>query len=405
MISTKIVYDHRGRTDKSNAGPLEVRVTIDRKPYYVNTGVKVLRTEWKYDSVVNRVDSQELNDRLVIILRKVEQEINEYLSNGRIIDVAAIRRKVNDVVKRPSIHPENAVFLDWMDEQIELLGVAPGTKKHYNTLSYRLHDFGLIRTWDDVSVEAILNFDIWLHNIGNAANSSLQKAHTEKSEKKISDAGIYNYHKCLKALLNRAELMNKIEKNPYSKLKGKIKRGEKENIEYLTEDEMNRIEALDIEDGTLIRKAKDLFVFQMYTGMAYADSQAFDIDNYKMVDGKWINRQQRIKTGVPFLNQLLPPVVAVLEHYGMVVPKIDAADYNHALKIIGAAVGIKTNMHSHLARHTFATFMLKNGVKIENLQKMLGHKSIVTTQRYAKVLAQSVQDDFDMVADKINKKG
>ena len=120
------------------------------------------------------------------------------------------------------------------------------------------------------------------------------------------------------------------------------------------------------------------------------------------MDGKWISTGERIKTGVPFVSQLLPPVVEVLERYGMQVPKIGNADYNKALKAIQMAAGITTRMHSHLARHTFATYMLKNGVKIENLAKMMGHSTIRETQKYAKVLAQSVHDEFDMIERKLS---
>jgi site-specific recombinase XerD len=95
--------------------------------------------------------------------------------------------------------------------------------------------------------------------------------------------------------------------------------------------------------------------------------------------------------------------VAVLEKYGWTVPKIDNADYNHLLKVVGTMANISTKMHTHLARHTFATWMLRNGAKIENVSKMLGHTNIRQTQRYAKVLAESVHEDFDMVAAKMNK--
>jgi site-specific recombinase XerD len=63
--------------------------------------------------------------------------------------------------------------------------------------------------------------------------------------------------------------------------------------------------------------------------------------------------------------------------------------------------GISTPLHSHLARHTFATYMLRNGAKIENVSRMLGHTNITQTQRYAKVLAESVHEDFDRVAEKM----
>ena len=75
------------------------------------------------------------------------------------------------------------------------------------------------------------------------------------------------------------------------------------------------------------------------------------------------------------MSVLLPPVVAVLEKYGWKVPKMDYADYSRQLKMIGVMAGIKTRMHSHLARHTFATNMLSNDVKIQNVSKMLGTRT------------------------------
>ena len=139
----------------------------------------------------------------------------------------------------------------------------------------------------------------------------------------------------------------------------------------------------------------------MYTGLPYSDMQAFDMDDYKWNGNRWINTGERIKTGVPYVSSLLPPALRVLEKYGMEIPKMNNADYNRQLKALQAMGGIKTRLHSHLARHTFATFMLRNGVKIENVSKMLGHTNITQTQRYAKVLAQSVHDDFDMIAEKM----
>ena len=76
--------------------------------------------------------------------------------------------------------------------------------------------------------------------------------------------------------------------------------------------------------------------------------------------------------------------------------------YNQMLKCIGMVIGIP-NLHSHMGRHTFATWMLSQGVKIENVSRMLGHTNIVQTQRYAQVLAKDVHDEYDMVARKMKK--
>jgi integrase len=207
----------------------------------------------------------------------------------------------------------------------------------------------------------------------------------------------------LKALLNRAVTFGKIDRNPYDLLRGKFKRGDRENIDYLTEDEMKTIEEMDLPDDEMMQKARDLFVFQMYTGLSYSDAEAFDISQYRKSGDTYVRVAERIKTGVPYVSQLLPPAIAILEKYDFEIPQIENHVYNRALKAIGVAAGIAVPLHSHLARHTFATWMLRNGAKIENVSRMLGHTNIRQTQRYAKVLAKSVHEDFEMVAKKMKK--
>jgi integrase len=141
----------------------------------------------------------------------------------------------------------------------------------------------------------------------------------------------------------------------------------------------------------------------MYTGLSFSDMERFDKSQYRLVDGTWRNVGERVKTGVPFVSTLLPPVVAILDKYNGVLPKMCNADYNRALKALGMACGISRSLHSHMGRHTFATYALRKGVKIENLARMLGHTNITQTQRYAKVVAQSVHDDFDKLADALKK--
>jgi site-specific recombinase XerD len=109
-----------------------------------------------------------------------------------------------------------------------------------------------------------------------------------------------------------------------------------------------------------------------------------------------------VKTGVPYVSMLLPPAVEVLQRYGMKVPKINNQRYNQMLKAIGMVIGIE-KLHSHMARHTFGTWMLSQGAKIENVSRMMGHTNITQTQRYAKVLAKDVYDDFDKIAKKLKK--
>lgn len=393
MITVRVIFNHRYKPGAKDETGLEVRVTANRKSWYVPTGVKVLPSEFLSGMVRNRPDARELNQRLHIITGKIDKYVNDCIENGKAIDATEMKEAVWREVE---FSAEGDTLLDWIEHEIPMLGIKDTTRKRYYVLLHRLNEFGKMRRWADVNAQRIYEFDAFLHSI--EVEQTVNDEHSGKEKQKISDAAVWNYHKCLKALLSRAERIGKIDRNPYGKLKGEFKRGNRESVEYLTEEEMKAFESLHPVKGTQMALARDLFVVQMYTGMGYADAEKLNIKDYKLVDGVYVNIGERVKTGVPYVSRLLPPVVEVLERYGMKVPIIGNADYNKCLKALGMAAGIKTTLHSHLARHTFATFMLRNGVKIENLARMLGHTNITQTQRYAKVLAQSIYEDFDKIA-------
>ena len=399
MITTKLIFDRRKTASRTREGYVEVRVTIDRMTKYISTGVRVYKNEWAADRVVNRKDAQALNDRLAIIFEKVYQAATESVKQSVKLDTESVKQAVWQFVESQSDEP---TFVSWCEKQIPLLGISDGTAKHYKPLITKLTEYGKMNKWQDLTVENITNFDAWLHQQTKPLSDARRKAGAKPE--KLSDAAVYNYHKCLKALLHRALSFGKIDANPYDRLRGKFKRGERENPEYLTEDEMKRFEAVILPQGSELDVVHDLFIFQMYTGLPYSDMQAFDSSDYKYDGEAWKRVGERIKTGVPYVSQLLPPAVKVLEKYGWEIPQLSNADYNRHLKALGQMAGIKTRLHSHLARHTFATWMLSHDIPIEHVSKMLGHTNITQTQRYAKVLAKDVYDDFDMVAEKMEKK-
>jgi len=396
MITTKLIFDRRKTASRTREGYVEVRVTIDRVTKYISTGVRVHKNEWATDRVVNRQDADVLNERLAVIFEKVSRYANDCVKQNVKFDVESVKQMVWQQVE---ISKDEPTFIIWCEKQIPLLGISDGTAKHYNPLITRLTEYGRMNRWQDVTVENIANFDAWLHQVTKPVSDAKLKAGVKPE--KLSDSGIYNYHKCLKALLNRALSFGKIDRNPYDRLKGKFKRGDRENVEYLTEEEMRRFEAIILPEGSALDVAHDLFIFQAYTGLPYSDMQAFDATQYKWDGMAWKKVGERIKTGVAYVSQLLPPAVKVLEKYGWEIPQMSNADYNRQLKALGQMAGIKTRLHSHLARHTFATWMLRNGVSIENVSKMLGHTNITQTQRYAKVQAEAVYSDFAKVAEKM----
>ena len=105
--------------------------------------------------------------------------------------------------------------------------------------------------------------------------------------------------------------------------------------------QMQKVLALTPVPGSQVAMARDLFIFQMFTGLGYADTQVFDLSQYREIDGKWRYVGERVKTGVPYVSQLLPPVVDVLKRNGWREPKMNNQRYNQMLKAIGMCIGIE----------------------------------------------------------------
>ena len=395
-ITTAIVYDHRGRPAADGKGQVEIRVTYGRKSYYVGTGIRVLRNEFVAGQVVNCPGKAELNRRITIIYNKVLAYVNDCDENDTEVSIEALKDAAWKVSEQYSDEP---LLLNWLESQVPLLAVGEGTRKHYYTMIARLWQFGKIKTWRDAMPENIYEFDAWLHGLEKP--QTIAEKTTGAPIVKIGGNTVYNYHKCLRSMLTRAVNFGKIERNPYDRLRGQFRKDRRENTEYLTDEDIVALRTLELVPGTPLSLARDLFMLQLYTGMAYSDMQAFNFADYKLVDGRYINVGTRIKTGVAYVSELLPPAVEVVMKYGGTIPKVENHVYNRLLKVLGAQAGIKTPLHSHLARHTFATMMLSAGARIENVSKMLGHTNITQTQRYAKVLAQDVRADLHAAGEKI----
>jgi site-specific recombinase XerD len=87
------------------------------------------------------------------------------------------------------------------------------------------------------------------------------------------------------------------------------------------------------------------------------------------------------------------------------LPVLTNQKMNAYLKEIADICGIRKNLTTHLARHTFATTItLGNGVPMETVSKMLGHSSISTTQIYSKVLDNKISDDMGALKLKIENR-
>lgn len=156
---------------------------------------------------------------------------------------------------------------------------------------------------------------------------------------------------------------------------------------------------------------KDLFIFSCFTGLSYIDIQKLKWSNIQsFFDGhQWIISRRK-KSDVASNVRLLEIPKRIIEKYrgitrdDYVFPVPSNATCNsHVKKLIEEAEIITEHKVTfHTARHTFATMFLTEGVPLESLSKMMGHKNISTTQIYAKITSQKISKDMDIVADKFS---
>lgn len=158
---------------------------------------------------------------------------------------------------------------------------------------------------------------------------------------------------------------------------------------------------------------RDIFVFCCFTGLAYADVDKLTHDDLHIDErgDMWII-DNRAKTGTQFRVKLLPIAKQLVEQYkplelpdGKVFPTKDSDSMNMSLRHVARHAGLRFNPTMHLARHTFATTVtLSQGVPLETVSKMLGHKHITTTQIYAKITNDKIGQDMSELTEKLNGK-
>lgn len=173
---------------------------------------------------------------------------------------------------------------------------------------------------------------------------------------------------------------------------------EKNQIVYLSDAEIKKLANYRF-DNKALEKARDCFLMQCYTGLAYIDLKNLTKENILFEqDGLWINKyRQKVKTAE--CNIPLPPDAAnIFQRYNFEMPIVSNQKYNTHLKTIAALLGINKKITTHVGRKTYATYLLNRDVPIETVSALLGHSTISVTQKaYAKVLHMKVAKDVRAV--------
>lgn len=382
-----------GSKDRATAS-VYLRITVNG----VRTEISLQRScdPSKWDAARGRLigkteEARSFNQYLNAVQGKIYEIFQTFFSSGVDFDGEKIKVKYLglDMEKKRTLLE---VYEDH-NRQFELLvwkGLSYRTLQKYKTIQgylaeflrhqYCLSDIEL----DRVDYQFIRDFEIYL-----------------KSAKHCCHNTAMDYLKKIKKILNQCIAKKWFAQSPFVGFKMSNHETHKT---FLTEAELKLICEKKIAIPRL-DQVRDMFLFSCYTGLAYCDVEKLTKENIVVgVDGdRWISTH-RSKTNTASKIPLLPVATSIVDRYtkfpvteysGKLLPVMSNQRMNSYLKELADLCGISKDLTFHCAKHTFATTVtLTNGVPIETVSKMLGHKSLKTTQHYAKIVDKKVSEDM-----------
>jgi site-specific recombinase XerD len=415
-----LFYLKKPRGNAEGERPIYLRITIDGQPKEMSIQRSCAPARWNPDTgraAVNKASTRRtankqqdsctpesealaLNAYLDTLTAKVHEARHQLLMSGKAVTAEAVRNFVQGrEVSGERPHWLFEIF-QYHNDQVKALigkGYSKGTLTKFKTVlnhtrsflqwKYKAGDIDIRK----LDYEFITELEFWYKSVQHCDHNTTMK-----------------YIACVKKMAIRALRNGWLQRDPFIGFSLALREVERE---ALTVEELETMAAKEFGTDRLIQ-VRDIFLFSCYTGLAYADLQKLNRSeiSFGIDGGKWIFTRRQ-KTDTASRIPLLPMAQSILDRYadhpqcqikGQVLPILSNQKMNAYLKEIADCCGIKKRLTFHIARHTFATTItLSNGVPIETVSKMLGHRNLRTTQHYAKILDRKVSQDMQVLKEKL----
>lgn len=378
-IKYRLVYNRKKQLNKQGTALVQVEALLNQRKVYFRTNLYLKPEHWnsRNAQVDNHPQAHDLNSMLfefVLHLQAIELSL---WKRGIPVTLSLLK----DAIKKDK--PVNVTFPVFARIYVQESDRKRSTKENLMTTITVLQEFRPGLDFKDITYTFLKEFEVHLKEKGNSVNT------------------IAKHLRQLRTLVNEAINQGYIPSDAYPFRKYKIKQ-EKGRKEFLTPDELKRLENLDVDKK--LRHVLDAFLFCCYTGLRYSDFCQLTPENIIRVNGKRWLYFKSVKTDVEIrlpLHLLFEgKALAVLERYDIVTDfaKIGPnSEANKYLAQLAAFARIRKHITYHTARHTCATLLVHQGVPITTVQKLLGHASVRTTEVYSEVLSNTIIRDLKAV--------
>ena len=381
-IKYRLVYNRKKQLNKQGTALVQVEASLNQRKIYFKTNVYLHPEHWdkRTAQVCNHPQANDLNSMLfefVLHLQGIELSL---WKRG----VPATLSLLKDAMKKN--RPVNVTFPVFAKEYVTHSDRRESTKENLYTTITVLQEFRPGLDFKDITYTFLKDFEVYLRGKGNGINT------------------VAKHLRQLRTLVNEAINQGYIHADAYPFRKFKIKQ-EKGRHEFLTPDELRKLENLEVSDRKL-RHVLDAFLFCCYVGLRFSDFCQLKQSNFIRVNGKkWLHFKS-VKTGIELrlpLHLLFEgKALAILDRYDITefANLGSNSETNKVLAVLTGMARIKKHITYHTARHTCATLLIHQGVPITTVQKLLGHTSVKTTEIYSEILSNTIVKDLRAVKKK-----
>ena len=380
--------------------PIYLRFTADGQRFEIATKRECEPERWNSAAgrkLGSKEDAKSLNAFLDIMQTKVYDAQRLLLSSGKLVTADSVKNLLLGIEEKPKlildifrIHNEEMRALigkDYTESTCNRYDAALGNVRQFLRYKYKLEDYPI----DSLDYSFIKDYAFYLKTVRHISHNTAMR-----------------YLKYFKKVVLICVKSGWITRDPFHGFKITFKDNAPVPLSQKELSVMVKKEFINYR----IRKVRDIFIFCCYTGVAYVDVKNLRKSDIVIGhDGKQWLMTNRQKTGTPSRIPLLPVALSIIKDYendpacineGRLLPVLSNQKMNAYIKEIADVCGIDRPITFHLARHTFATTVtLANDVPIETVSKMLGHKSLKSTQHYARIVDRKVSKDMEKLSEKL----
>ena len=383
-ISYNLVFNRKNRLNKRGMALVQVEAYLNRKKMYFSTKIYLKPEQWdaKRKMVKNHPNANVLNRMLYENIAAIEQTELGLWQQGKSISLDLLKNSIDKPLSN------GRSFLTFFKEEIANSSLKESTRQNHLSTLELLQEFKKEVLFTDLTFEFVSSFDNYLQSKGYHLNT------------------IAKHMKHLKRYINVAINKEYMDIHKYAFIKYKIKSIEGSHT-HLAPEELHKFENLQLTGRyTRLQKTKDAFLFCCYAGLRYSDFTNLTSANIvEFHQETWIIYKS-VKTGMevrlPLYLLFEGKGIQILQRYKDDLNSFfklkDNSNINKELNILAGLAKIDKRVSFHTARHTNATLLLYNGANITTVQKLLGHKSVKTTQVYANIMDITVVRDLEKTA-------